>query len=847
MASKKNTHQTLGDNLIPSNYLLEIEPDLKSFRYKARLVITAIVKKPTSKLMLNSKELAISRVSIKAKGGEQAASARADDKAETLEITAKNRVSGNVQIKIEFSGAIADTLDGLYRSRYTYNGKQGYMGTTHLEPASARLVMPCVDEPAFKATFDVTMVLDKELDGISNMPIKGTSKSGSKKKIVFNTTPKMSTYLLYLGFGKFEYLEGKTDRVKIRVYTTPGKKNLAKFALEHAQKSLSQYEKFFAIKFALPKMDLIGVPDFSHGAMENWGAVTFRESDLLCDLNKISVGGKQRIAEVITHEFAHQWFGDLVTMKWWDDLWLNESFATYMEYKIDSVLYPEWKLMQDFLEEDTAVALSSDSAASTHPISVRVDTPGEINSIFDEISYHKGCIVLRMVDDYVGADVFRKGLHSYLKSYSYSNATKVDLWNSIQDAARAEERRMDVTNVVEAWVSMTGHPIVSVTRDEITGKFTLAQKRFTWLNGSFRDLWPIPIHYATDDGEARTLMKGKEMPIKASGRFIKLNYGQSGAYRVRYQEEQLKEIGKRVREGKMQPSDAWGAEFDLYALARSGQIKISEYMRFVNRYMMECEYPANSSVSGHLSRTILIAKGERYEMDIVRTSTKFHKALLNKLGWVIKPNEDPIDTKLRGMAIGALGYVDDDETITKANAIFDAYTRGEEEIDPNIKGAVFGIAARSRNDPAIFDKFLKLYNSETETPQDKMKALGALGAFKDPVLVSRALEASISSKVRVQDSIMLIMGIGVNPYSRGIMFKWIRENWQKLKKMYNPTAGMLDHIVSIMSLYYGNALRKDVKSFFESKENFRDDIRFQLKKTLELMDVNTKLIEVNRQ
>src|SRR3989344_4181595 len=319
------------------------------------------------------------------------------------------------------------------------------------------------------------------------MPILKELAEKNKKITKFQTTPKMSTYLLYLGVGKFEYLENNSSRVKIRVYTVPGKKNLGKMALDYAQRFLDYFDNYFGIKYPLPKCDFIAIPDFSSGAMENWGAITFREIVLLGD-EKTSVANKEYIAEVIAHELAHQWFGNLVTMKWWDDLWLNESFATFMAQKAVSEVFPEWEYDLRFYEDILESALSADSLKSTHSISVPIKHVKDVSQIFDRISYEKGCSVLHMLESYIGNESFRKGLTIYLKNHEYSNAVKEDLWNALAESSKNK----NVTKLMSAWVNKPGYPIVNVENNKLT------QKRFL-LSEESKGTWPIPIQYITEN------------------------------------------------------------------------------------------------------------------------------------------------------------------------------------------------------------------------------------------------------------------------------------------------------------------------------------------------------------
>jgi tricorn protease interacting factor F2/3 len=455
----KTDHYTIAKDAIPYNYDLYFEPNLKTFEFKAVAKIRMKINKETSTLTLNAKDLSIHSAKING----QSTTFKLVDNNEVI-FSFPKPVSGDAELVVEYSGLHNDRLYGFYRSKYTYQGKDEHILSTQFEAPNARAAFPCLDEPLYKATFDVTIVTEADLEAISNMPIKNMTNEGSKKKYVFQTSPKMSTYLLYLGVGKFEKVSGEAGKVKMNVYAVPGKSKYQNMPLEYGKKLFLDLQNYFQIDYPLPKMDLIAVPDFAAGAMENWGAITFRETALLGNEIETTVGGKQRIAEVVAHEIAHMWFGDLVTMVWWDDMWLNESFATYMEYKSVDRVFPEWRAMQKYYIDSVGSAFVADGLKNTHAISVQVNTAGEISELFDAIGYNKGGSVLLMLEHFVSSEVFRKGLIRYLKTYSYSNATKKDLWHAIELECKASGKDYPVVEIMEDWITRIGYPIISVKK-----------------------------------------------------------------------------------------------------------------------------------------------------------------------------------------------------------------------------------------------------------------------------------------------------------------------------------------------------------------------------------------------
>ena len=587
--------------------------------------------------------------------------------------------------------------------------RERYILTTQFEAANARNCFPCFDEPAFKAVFDVMFTVDSGLDCISNMPIKHVKKlEDNMKEVKFLETPKMSSYLLYLGVGNYDYVNGACGKTKVRIITTPGRKAMAKLALEYSVKFIKFYEDYFGIKYPLPKVDFLAIPDFAAGAMENWGAITFREIALLADENT-SLAGKQRVAEVIAHELAHQWFGDLVTMKWWNDIWLNESFATFMASKAMDSVFPEWKIKIEYLRDTIATAFGADQLKSTHPISIDVKNPSEIDQLFDEISYEKGGTVLNMIEHYVGGAAFREGLHIYLTEHSYSNATKYDLWRAVDKAASRRGSKADVYGVAGYWIDKPGYPMLEVHRKN--GKVEFSQSRYFLLNGlSGSGLWPIPINYSVSGEEGVMLLQKKNGSIKAEmNDWIKLNYGQNGLYRVKYDIDDIDTLGDLIKSNRLSPADSWGVENDMYAMARSGRSKVGDYLRFAKRYCSAAEYPLNSNVLGHL--------GGLYDMlyyyenaEIKELALEYSNRIANRLGWDAMKDEDVHDTLIRPSALmrsALLGYK---PTIDKALEMFDSLIKGK-KIDPNIRGIVYYIASWVEGE-RIADLLRKRYAEE---------------------------------------------------------------------------------------------------------------------------------------
>lgn len=837
--------KTLGTNVVPLNYRLEFEPNFKTFKFKGRETIKIEIKNSTSEIRLNAAELKIKSVNLNSHGFAQKAIIKTDEKEEQAVFRFGRPVRGAAELDIEFEGIHNDRLVGFYRSKYTHKGKEKYIMTTQLEAADARKAYPCFDEPEFKATYDISFLIDKELDGVSNMPVKKEENlGGGKKRVVFYTTPRMSSYLLYLGVGRFEFATSKYKRIDFRVITVEGKGKNTKMAMDFGKKFLAFFESYFGIDFPLPKMDLLAIPDFSAGAMENWGAITFREIALLGDDNT-STMRKQNIAAVIAHELSHQWFGDLVTMKWWDDLWLNESFATFMATKAVESVFPKWEYgVQDYTGT-LSTALTADQFISTHPINVRVNEPDEIDEIFDSISYDKGGVVLAMLEDYAGKETFRKGLHDYLKKHSYSNATKYDLWKAIGKAVKKKDKNSKFEKVAMDWVDKAGYPIIEV----YSGKndFALKQRRYLLADNSrINDVWPIPVHYMAGSNEENFMfLDGKSARLKVDPEScIKLNYMQKGLYRVKYPDRTLNKLGNLIKSKKLSALDAWGIEKDLFSLAQTSRIKVTAYLSFVERYCLDGDYPLDSSVSDHLNGLcVLLSENKALLRKVKGLSMKYHRIILNRVGWKESKNERNVTTLLRSKAIASLGMNGDIFVLNRVRKMFKTFLATKKPLPKNLKGAIYSTNAW-HGDESLYKKFIELYKKE-ESPEDKRRFLIALSNFGKPELARKALAFSLSKDVRLQDCFVTNSVVSANEIGKKVIWNWTRENWQTFLKRFSRGAHMLPNFVGALDVIDDEKTREEIMAFFSKRGNRRGDMERSLKQSLEMIDANIKLLKFN--
>ncbi len=661
-------------------------------------------------------------------------------------------------IKIKFENELKETLGGIYLSKY---GENKYLITSQFEPVDARRAFVCFDDPSKKAIFEISMIIDKNLIGISNMPIVEEKELDNNKKLLkFAPTPKMSTYLLYIGVGEFEFLEDKYRDVLIRVITTPGKKEGGLFALDFTKKCLEFYEDYFAIKYPLPKLDLISAPDFAAGAMENWGAITFRENNLLFFEKESSLLTKLRIAEVIAHELAHMWFGNLVTMKWWDDLWLNESFATFIAYKALEKFFPEWQVWEYYIYTETIEGLRADGLKNTHPIKVEIKNIAESQEIFDEISYNKGGSVLRMIENYLGEEVFRDGLRNYLKKFEYQNASAEDLWQSLEDVSQK-----NVKAIMNDFVTKTGFPLIKASKNQ---NVLLEQERFLFL-GNAEDVWKIPIVAEIDDQKERFIFENKNLTLEKSFKDkLILNSQYSGFY-VTFYDEKILDVNLRSLNLNDEKTNL-GLINDIYLCLIKGLIKEENYFEILENYFLNLDqFFVENEILAQLNFLYYFNQKDK----IKELLEKFSKKAIEKIGTETRPNDQPIEILLRQSALLTLGLLENKEIIELAENKFN-----EKFIDPNLKNFVYSTLVR--NKPEYFYTLYDLY-LKADIKEEKARFLLALGKVKKENLISEILNKILSDEIRFGEVIYLFSSLSNNFEARNLVFEWLDNNWNQLE------------------------------------------------------------------
>ncbi len=791
------------------HYTLHFEPDLQRSRFSGSAVIDAVFDTSTKNITMNAAELSITGCKVSSAGAAIKSRTRLAPGTEELIITLGRPVRGRTRIALEFDGVLNDRLLGFYSSGYVSGKKKMRIATTQFEAADARRAFPCWDEPSAKATFDVSITAPKDMRAISNMPVTKKVTSRGVTAYTFARTPPMPTYLLYLGVGDFESISATYRKIKISVIATRGKAKQGRFALGLAKKLLARYERYFGIRYPLPKLDLLAIPDFAAGAMENWGAITFRENLLLYDQKHSSTRTKQLIAEVVSHEIAHQWFGNLVTMKWWNDLWLNESFATFMATKFVDMLYPKWAMWEQFADDTVNAALRLDSLKSTHPIDVKVTSPAQIREIFDAISYDKGGSILQMIERVVGEPAFRRGLRRYLKKYAYANAAGEDLWREIGRSAKK-----DIAPFVHSWIRQPGYPLLDVRQHRRAMR--VSQSRFYLAPPKRRSTqtWKIPVFVQGNRG-APALVSAKSATLPSAIPGV-INPGRAAFIRVRYEEAHLDELRRAAAAGKMKSIDAWMIQNDIFALCRAGLYGIRTYLDFADA-CREQSYLVSSGVARNLRFLHRLSFGRPFEWRLRERSLEHHARMHARLGWTPIDGEHHVDSMLRGEVILTLGNsLCEPRIILDARSRFERFLHRPGLVAADLRTPVCSIAVASGGS-GTWNRAKSLYGAAS-SQEERMQFLASMCAATDAGLLRRTLDFSQTRHVRSQDMHVPVMRIAANPHGSALVWPWLKKNWSSIGKKVGRGNPLLSRMISSVGIASSDArVASDLESFFSKR------------------------------
>jgi aminopeptidase N/puromycin-sensitive aminopeptidase len=805
--------QRLPETARPENYKLTFTPDLENAKFEGDETITIQVLKPTTEITLNAVDIDFHDVSITSGSTQKAKVTPQKDKEMVVLTVEKPLPAGTAKVHITYTGILNSEMRGLYLGKDDQGRKYA---ATQFEATDARRAFPSFDEPDYKATFDITAVADKGQVAISNYKVvSDTPGPGDKHTVKFATTAKMSSYLAALVVGNFEYVEGSADGIPIRVYSVPGKKEMGKFALESAEYVVGYYDKYFGIKYPYGKLDLIALPDFSAGAMENIGCITYREVLLLIDEKQGSVDLKKTIASVTAHEIAHMWFGDLVTMKWWDDIWLNEGFATWMSSKPLEKWKPEWNFDLDDVS-GTGGTLNVDSLANTRPIHQAAETPAQIQELFDGIAYGKAASVLRMLEAYLGEETFRAGVNAYLKEHQYANATADDFWDT-----QAKVSKKPVDKIMPTWVLQAGAPILD-EKIQCSGNSTsvaLTQQRYYFDRTKFeapnKELWQIPLCLkgsASGSTAKCELMTKKEETFTLPGcsSWVTTNAGATGYYRTGYQPDAVRALAKDA-ENKLTPAERIALENDIWASVRVGREPVGDYLAFAQGLQSDRNRAVLEDVLGGLTYIgrYLVNENDRDEF---RTWLRqFLTPAMKDVGWEPKPGESDEQRILRGRLFAALGHdANDPDALAEARKYADKALADPSSVDIELAGGALELTAQ-HGDAELYDKVMAGLKNQ-KSPEEYYLYFYTLPEFSDPQLLQRTLDFAVSPDVRSQDALQLITGVLRNPAGQKLAWDFIQTHWDAVAKAGGPFASA--EVVGATGGFCDAGMRDQVTEFF---------------------------------
>mmetsp|Transcript_106031 Transcript_106031/g.253066 ORF Transcript_106031/g.253066 Transcript_106031/m.253066 type:complete len:876 (+) Transcript_106031:55-2682(+) len=849
----------LPSDVLPEHYDLTLEPDVEKFVFDGVVKITCDVKVATDSISVHAHELVISHVSFTSDSG-------AVSKADSITLQLKKKIAvlgfeevlptGKGVLEIKFRGTLNDQMAGFYRSQYTdANGAKKFLATTQFEAIDARRCFPCWDEPARKATFTVTLVYAGKLQAISNMPPKSLEiLPDGRKKEVFMPTPKMSTYLLAFCVGEFEFISASTKSgVLARIFACPGNSKRCSLALKCCIRALEFYDEFFGLSYPLPKMDMIAIPDFSAGAMENWGLVTYREVALLCDEDTVSATQKQRICSVITHELAHQWFGNLVTMEWWEDLWLNEGFANWTQTFAADHLYPEWKIWESYVGMEQQRALQLDALRSSHPIQVPIAHAEEVEEVFDAISYCKGGSVVRMIFSVLGEKDFQKGLQLYFERHKYGNTVTTDLWNAWKEVSGKP-----IDKMMSSWTQQMGFPVLEVQNDPFVSGGALELKQRWFLAdgssepGDDQKVWFCPVLVGTEKGAQPVSFleqQSGKVDCKLDGcQMLKVNFGQHVPLRVLYPEPLFKRLVQNLK--SLPAEDRIGLLSDTLATCKAGISDVSFLVDLLGGFSGELNdkvWSELGAVLGALDKVIVQGLEEDVASAFKDFSSKLVKPAFEHVGWDASAGDDDNRKKLRSTVLSAAAkYCFKDprvaEEAVRRCKVFMAEPNDVKSLNADIRAAVLEVAVQS--DSTVFEELLKVHEVLTDGAA-KIHMYGALGKATSAKQRQMALDFTLSGKVRSQDLIYIPMAMASSGKAGAEdTFAWMQKEYDRINDMIGATSMMLfQNMVRVSGTGFVTPERaEEVSSFWKSKKVYQN-IQKALAQTVENILSNAKFVD----
>ncbi|HSF86619.1 MAG TPA: M1 family metallopeptidase [Acidimicrobiia bacterium] len=815
-------------NVTPRHYAVTLTPDLAAATFTGSAVVDVEVNEQTSNVVLNAVELDVVSAALTADGHRIAATPHLDEERERLVLSpATPLAEGEWQLHLEFSGVLNDQLRGFYRSRYEDDaGVEHVLATTQFEATDARRAFPCWDEPDLKATFDIALLVPEGIAAISCGPVISDEPiGGGLRRVQFATTMSLSTYLLAFVVGDLEATDPvDVDGTPLRIVHVPGKGHLTDFALEFGAFALRFFTDYYGIPYPGDKLDLLAIPDFASGAMENLGAVTFRESLLLIDPAAANQAELQRVADVIAHELAHMWFGDLVTMRWWNGLWLKEAFATFMEMTCVDAFKPEWRRWSSFAAERDR-SMDTDALASTRPIEFEVASPSDADAMYDVITYEKGAAVLRMLQQYLGEEPFRRGINRYLRTHAHGNTETHDLW----DALEAESGE-PVRDIMDSWIFQGGHPQIEVT-PALDG-YMLRQKRFRFI-GESGERWRVPVLYQREAGLERAVLD-EELVVPGDTPPL-VNRGGSGYYRTRYTGDVLDRVATDI--GVLPAEDRFVIVADTWANTLAGDTPAAEFLELVGAMPGERDVGVWGAMLGGIAElNRVVTSDERPALEA------FVRGLVGPtaqgLSWSPTADESDLERKLRGELLTALGALGSDPaTISAARQLFPAVLDGSAELDGEVASAAVSIVA-SHGDGADHARFVKAYATSTN-PQDKLRYLRAMAAIPDSAAAIETLEMVLDGRIRSQNSMLVAARLLANRVAGPDVWAAVKQHWIALIGLMPPFSAR--NVIATLHLRSEPDLAADIREWLPAHPLPGGDTL--VAQQLERLDVRVRLRE----
>jgi len=842
MIDNSNPHR-LSELVVPENYKIILEPNLNDYTFNGEVNINIDVVEAIDEIILNSAELIIKSVEIFSGTNKKIGikNFSADETLERLTIFLGEKIqNGRYQLNIIFSGSLNDQLRGFYRSEFVdEEGKKHTIATTQFESTHARRAFPCFDEPLFKATFDISLIVPQDQYVVSNSPIiSQVIQDKFTKKIHFEKTMKMSTYLVAFIVGPFEATEEiLVDGIPLRIIHPIGKGHLTDYALKSGKFALEFFTKYYGIKYPGQKLDMVAVPDFAFGAMENLGCITYREVLLLVDETKATSPELLRITDVIAHEIAHMWFGDLVTMKWWNGIWLNEAFATFMATMCSDNFNTEWKRWNQFSLE-RSMAFDVDSLESTRPIEFEVKSPVDAEGMFDLLTYEKGGSVLRMLEQFLGEEVFRNGIVHYLKKFSYKNTDTDDLWNSIEN-----ETNHPVNQIMNSWIFQKGYPLISVEYGKNKKEIKISQNKFLFSKNSLKDdtKWfvPINIKYSVNNKvfEEKILLDKQtiKFELKDEVEWIFFNANSNGFFRVIYSKDLLQQLSKAIN-SEILPIERYTLLDDLWATVLSGELSASKFIEFTQNYKHEKDLDVWVLLSSCLYSLDKLTNKNTKEI-FVEKILNIVNPLVDEIGYLPSKNDSARVLELRGILIKLKANIcNDKKTIDFCRELHDEHLKNHKDIEPNLLSSIISVVATngdSRNYEVFLDKFKNAKN-----PQDERRYQTSLALFNHEPSFINTLEITLDGTIRTQDAPYLLALCLRNKTHGGKAWDFIKDNWQDLLVKF-PSNSIVRMLSGITSLSNDN-LSNDIHKFFQKNDVPQGQLT--LIQTLEKLRINVDFV-----